>query len=463
MFSRLFRSRSEVPAAAEAAAPVAPAASGAAAPATPPVAPLPGEEQRHSFVRREPIVNRLQRVAAYEFNLEARLASRLGGRSAVVQRSLQEALFHELALASGESGVLGQRLAFVPVSPDALDSAALARLPRQNTVLMLALPPDVEAEALPPPATLVRLRQEGFLLGMYVPPDKAALAALRPHLDYVAVDVAAFDGERLRNLAYALKTVDGHTVHLIADNVQTADEFNLCFQRGFDYFQGRAVSLKEAWAPAKGAASRMRIIQLLNLVRNEAENKELAETLKQDPLLSFRILRYINSPGIGLTTPVSSIEHALVVLGLGRFYRWLSLLLFAPQGGGFGEWLVVEHALTRGRLMELLGAGRFPPAEHDALFLCGSFSLLDRLLQQPLAEVVGQLTLPPAVKQALLQRQGPYAQLLEVAEACESLESARIESAAQAAGLEAEATNRAMIMAMAWANEVGELGGSDAL
>jgi len=77
--------------------------------------------------------------------------------------------------------------------------------------------------------------------------------------------------------------------------------------------------------------------------------------------------------------------------------------------------------------------------------------------------VVGQLTLPPAVKQALLQRQGPYAQLLEVAEACESLESARIESAAQAAGLEAEATNRAMIMAMAWANEVGELGGSDAL
>ncbi|HET7775037.1 MAG TPA: regulator, partial [Azospira sp.] len=112
-----------------------------------------------------------------------------------------------------------------------------------------------------------------------------------------------------------------------------------------------------------------------------------------------------------------------------------------------------------GRLMELLGAGRFPGAEHDALFLCGSFSLLDRLLQLPLAEAVSQLTLPAAVKEALLTRQGPYVALLEVAEACESLDGARIETAAAQAGLEAEATNRAMLAAMAWAHEVGELGG----
>jgi len=405
------------------------------------------------------MVNRQQRVAGYEFGLEPRIAARLGGRAAVMQAALQDTLFQELAAAGGEGGVLGSRLAFVPVTPSTLESPFLARVPRNNTVLMLTLPEDAAVESLPAPALLVKLRQEGFQLGMYVPPDKAPLATLRPHLDYVAIDVGAFDGERLRNLAYALKTVDGHTLAIIADNVQTADEFNLCFQRGFDYFQGPAVSLKEAWVPAKGAASRMRVVQLLNLVRNEAENKELAATLKQDPMLSFRILRYINSPGIGLTSSVSSIEHAIVVLGMGRFYRWLSLLLFAPQGGGFGEWLLVEHALTRGRVMELLGSASFPPAEHDALFLCGAFSLLDRLMQQSLPEVVGQLTLPAPVKEALLEHKGPYAPLLEVAEACESLDTARIEAAAQRAGLDAERTNRAMLAAMAWAHEVGELGG----
>lgn len=413
----------------------------------------------HSFVRREPVVNRQQRVAGYEFSLESRLAARLAGRGGLSQRNLQDTLFQELANAAGEGGVLGQRQAFVPVTPEGLESAYLTRLPRQNTVLMLSLPADAGADSLPPPALLARLRQEGFSLGMYVPPDKTPLATLRPHLDYVAIDVAAFDGERLRNLAYALKTVDGHTVQIIADNVQTVDEFNLCFQRGFDFFQGPAVSLKEAWAPTKGAASRMRIVQLLNQLRNEAETRELAASLKQDPLLSFRILRYINSPGIGLTSPVTSIEHALVVLGQVRFYRWLSLLLFAPQGGGFGEWLIVELALTRGRLMELLGADRFPVAEHDALFLCGAFSLLDRLLQQPLTELVGQLTLPAAVKEALLTRQGPYGQLLDLAEACESLDAERIEAAAAKAGFESDVTNRALLASMAWAHEVGELGG----
>lgn len=428
----------------------------AAAPSTPEAEPVAAGP--HPFMRREPLLNRQQRVAGYEFSLQPRLASRLEQGQAL-RRTLYDTLFRELAAAAGEAGVLGQRLAFVPLAPDALNLPSLLALPRQNLVLMLELPAEGgEGMDIPPPAALAKLRQEGFRLGMYVPPDRGALAALRPHLDFVAIDVAAFDGERLRNMAYALKTVDSHHVEIIADNVQTVDEFNLCFQRGFDYFQGPAVSLREAWAPAKGAASRMRIVQLLNLLRNDAENRELAATLKQDPLLSFRILRYINSPGIGLTVPVASIEHALVVLGHERFYRWLSLLLFAPQGGGFGEWLLVEHALTRGRLMELLGGAQAGLAHHDALFLAGAFSLLDRLLQQPLAQVVGQLILPAPVREALLERSGPYAPLLAVAEACESLDSGRIEAAAEAAGLDPQATNRAMLAAMSWAHEVGEAG-----
>lgn len=458
MFSKLLNALSRTKAEPEAAPVSAPPAAAVAPSPVPPAAPEPGPRKGQAFVHREPLVNRKQRVVAYEFTPLPKGVARQEKRTALAQRSLQDTLFRALAAASGEGGVLGQRLAFVPVSPQGLDSPYLERLPRQNTVLMLSLPLNADADSLPAAATLVKLRQEGFQLGMYVPPDKAPLAALRPHLDFVAVDVAAFDGERLRNLPYALKTVDGHSLRVIADNIQTADELALCYQRGFDLFQGPAVSTKEAWAPAKGASSRMRVVQLLNLVRNEADNKELATTLKQDPVLSFRILRYINSPGIGLATPVTSIEHALVVLGYGRFYRWLSLLLFSPQGGNFGEWLLVELALTRGRLMELLGASRFPKAEHDALFLCGSFSLLDRLLQQPLAEAVGQLTLPAPVKQALLERQGPYASLLEVAEACESLDLERIEGAAARAGLEAEPTNRALLAAMAWAHEVSEVG-----
>ncbi len=433
------------------AAPAAPAAPVAAA--TPAAsAPARARPSRASaaFVRREAVISRNQRIAGFEFSL---------GQLAKEAPALpDDALLEELALAAGEDGALGARLAFIPVALPALSSPHLSRLPPENVVLMLGLPRNLLHLPDFVPAALARLRDQGFRLGMYVPPAREVMAACRPCLDFIAIDVTAFDGERLRNMAYGLKTVDDHPLEIIAWGLGTVEEFSLCFQRGFDYFQGPAVSLRESWKPGKGAASRMRVVQLLNQVRNNAEIMELAETLKQDPLLSFRILRYINSPGIGLSTPVASIKHALVVLGRDRFYRWLSLLLFTPQEDNFGEWLMVESALTRGRLMELLGQSRFPEEQRDHLFLAGSFSLLDKLLQLPMDKVVAQLTLPPTVAALLLRREGPLAPWLALVEACEGRDGEAMEQAARAVGCDPGKTNRALLAAMAWAHQGGDVG-----
>ncbi len=192
----------------------------------------------------------------------------------------------------------------------------------------------------------------------------------------------------------------------------------------------------------------------MNLVQSDAESAELSTALKQDPMLTFRILRYLNSPAIGLAREISSIDQALMVLGRQRLARWISVLLFSVKDPDFSDWLLVESALSRGRIMELLGVERFPAAESDHLFLTGVFSSLDRLLRMPLAEAVKQLHLPANIRHALLDRSGPYASLLAVAEACEAFDPTRIEAAAQAAGLEPDTVNHALLTATSWANEV---------
>ena len=136
--------------------------------------------------------------------------------------------------------------------------------------------------------------------------------------------------------------------------------------------------------------------------------------------------------------------------------RWLAVLLFSVREPQLNDWLLVENALTRGRLMEVLGAQLLPGQPHDPLFLTGIFSCLDRLLRRPLAEVLGTMPIADEIRLALLERQGPYAALLAVAEASESVDQAGMAGLARAAGVDPDRLNRALLAATAWASEVTE-------
>ena len=199
---------------------------------------------------------------------------------------------------------------------------------------------------------------------------------------------------------------------------------------------------------------KVQLLNLMRLVQSDAENDEIAAGLKQDPLLTFRILRYLNSPVLGLTHRIESVNQAITILGRQRLTRWLAVLLFSVREPDFSDWLLVESALTRGRLMEVLGAEVMPHAAHDALFLTGIFSCLDRLLRRPMAEALAMLPISTDVENALLNNGGPYASLLTLAKASETFDLERISIAAESANLEPDKVNHALLAATAWASEV---------
>lgn len=251
--------------------------------------------------------------------------------------------------------------------------------------------------------------------------------------------------------------VQGDPIQLFACNIDTLDEHQLCLQWHFDYCHGHFVdhAAIASSAPA-GDPHKTQLLNLLHLVQGDADTAELAKAMRLDPVLSFRILRYLNSPALALTRRIDSLEQAVTILGRQKLARWLAVLLFSVREPQLSDWLLIENALTRGRLMEVLGAQSLPGGHHDPLFLTGIFSCLDRLLRRPLADILQAMPVADAIRQALLEHQGPYASLLAVAEASEATDQNRMAEAARQAGVDAESVNRALLAATAWASEMTE-------
>lgn len=414
-----------------------------------------------SFVYREAVLNRNERIAGYEFSLHRRLHSRFTDQRTTVRRVYDDLLIRSLASFNVEH-LLGHRLAFVDVSPTSLDNPQLASLPMGNTVLMLDLPEEASRDPAALTAQLASVIARGFRIGCRIRPKSVAvLGEVAAACDFMQILATDFDGIEIADLVTRAKVLPRSApmpLQILASEINTFDDFQLCFRAGFDFFQGPFVTSREHWHPPKTELDRANVIHLLNELRGGAENSELAALMRQDPVLSYKMLRYINSPAMGLRQKITALDQALVVLGREKFYRWLSLLLFDVRGAGFSERALIEQALVRARLMERLGTeARTGGLNSDLLFLTGLFSLLDQMMGQPIEAVLSKVTVPEEVQSAVLFQSGPFAPFLLLSIACESGGLGDIASFAGTCGVDAEIVNRELLAALVWAQEVGEM------
>jgi EAL and modified HD-GYP domain-containing signal transduction protein len=204
---------------------------------------------------------------------------------------------------------------------------------------------------------------------------------------------------------------------------------------------------------AKLSPSHARIIDLLNLVRNNAEVGEIELALKKDVTLAFKLLRYINSAGFGMASEVTSFRHAVTIMGYDKLNRWLSLLLVNASQDHSAPALM-QTAVIRGRFMEQMGSYFLPKTHLDNIFIAGAFSILDILLGTRMEVIFEKLQLPGGITDALIDQKGEIAPLLELARAVETGTVAELQSQLAALGLTAAQCNSAQIEALVFADKL---------
>ena len=402
------------------------------------------------FIGRQPVLDRAQQIVGYDLVLRNRsVRTPLRVDDALLR--MQDEMLAKSILNLEIERLLGDKLAFFSFSHVMLNHPLLQKLPKNGAVL------GFQADAAHVAAMtdgLTALAQQGYVLALDDYAPQSGLEPLLPLVKYVRLDIAKFDAVQLSN---AIATVQQYaSPQFVARNVQSDEDFEVCAELAFEYFQGYYFAQMQPSQPSKLNNDRLRVMELLNLVTSHAEISALEAALKRDAALSYKLLRFINSPGCGMLTKIRSIAHALVMLGYDQLYRWLTLLLFTSGKLDVRSEALLKSALVRARMTELLGRKKqLPPQDQERLFITGIFSLLDVLLNTPMEKALESISLPDLVLNALVKREGIYAPYLKLAAACEGGDE---ESVAELAGelrLSVEDVNLAQVQAMIWAEDVG--------
>jgi EAL and modified HD-GYP domain-containing signal transduction protein len=306
---------------------------------------------------------------------------------------------------------------------------------------MAADPANVEA--------LVRLHGSGNTLLLKGRPNAELPREVLPCFKYSIIDLA--DERRIGDAVAPPPGVTRSIAH-VQSGVRTVTEMEAAFARGAHAVLGWPIDdAIHATAARTGKPTAQPdlqvVVELIHRVDNEEPLDRLENTLKRDPSLAFKLLRYINSPAFGLRVEVSSFRHAIMLLGYQRLKRWLALLL-ATASKDVNLRPVMFAAVRRGLLMEELVAGSGDEEMRNEVFICGVFSLLDRMFQESFAKLLASIPVPERVHQALVGNTGPYQPYLAMVRAAEGESVYEYREAAEQLLMSVAEINRAQLRAL---------------
>lgn len=410
------------------------------------------ERLKEFFLARQPILNRQQGLVAYELLFRdakrntAHVIDDLSATASVIAHA------SELGLAN----VIGNARGFVNVDTTVLMSDFVTFLPCDQVVLEILETVKATDEVVDRVQELVRL---GYTFALDdVVADSPELQKLLPHISIIKVDIAGMDNSDLSALSRQLKN---SRKILLAEKVETLEEFNFCLDLGFDYFQGYFFAKPLVMSGKKLSPSQLLILKILAQIVSDADSGDIESSIKHDAALGLMLLRLVNTPAIGVGHRVESLGQALLVLGRRQLQRWLQILLYAEPGKiGHAISPLLILATTRGKLLELLAQKLRPgmPKVADTAFTVGIMSLMDTLFGAPMEHILEQMTVVSEVGDALLHRSGLYGDLLKLAEYMERVEEAGIslQSLLEELKLSHQDLHDAQLMAFDWSNNIAQ-------
>ena len=354
------------------------------------------------YLARQPIYHRNQTVIGYEllYRSSSVNSANVNDDNQATLETLLNSFMH-----IGLENIVGSSLAFLNLPVDFVTNQTLTPMFKGQCVLEIL-------ESVTPTTQVISglkfLKQQGYQIALddfeYSPKHRAFLELA----DYVKLDVNNKSEGDIRNQLTQLKP---YKVKVVAEKVETPDMHKLCMQLGFDYFQGyfycHPLMINQKYMPA----NKIVVLDLLaKLQNNNIDLAEIEAVLSQDITLAYKLLRYINSATFSRHKEISSIQDAVVMLGINNVRNWLSLILMSKILSDKPAELIVT-ALARGKMCELLAAKQNPGIASQ-MFITGLFTVIDALMDKPMAELLDTIVLSIPIRLALLDKSGPHGAIL---------------------------------------------------
>ena len=394
------------------------------------------------FIARQPILSCRRDVFAYELLFRSGIENSFSG----ADLEHASASMFVTSFMIGLQKLTGGQRAFVNCPRDFLLRDYISLFPRELVVVELLenIAPDAEVVA-----ACRRLKEGGYLLALDDFVDTLDWAPLIEIADFIKVDFRLTNQDEQRALAARYR---GKSIRMLAEKVETPEEFAEALGMGYSLFQGYFFCRPEMLQRRAIPASKLAYLDVLRAATAaELDIAALALKIKQEPSLTYKLLRYLNSAGFGLRAEIYSIPHALSLLGERELRKWIAVVAVGVMADGKPDELMTVP-LVRGRFCELLAPAVGMAAHANDLFLLGLLSVMDAILDQPLAAILSELSVRDDIKAALLARSGLYSDMLELAIAHERADWAAVSGLAARLGVKEDQIPGIYLSAVDWAS-----------
>lgn len=369
------------------------------------------------YVGRQPIYNRGLGVYGYELLFRTGQVNAASAGYVSSDGATSTTLINTF-LEIGLERLVGKRYAFINLSEQFLLEEDSLPISPQQVILEVLEDVPVNMHLL---KAVKRLSEQGFIIALddyiYNPAHRPLVAMA----DIIKIDIKQLSEKELID---HVRTLKKFSAKLLAEKIETIEEYEFCLKLGFDYFQGYFLSRPRIIKSQSLPTNKVAVLNVLSVLQNpDADTEDLEEAISFDVSMSYKILKLINSSFFGFSREIESIRQAIVLLGRKQLSSWASMIALSQLDDRPSE--MVRLAMIRAKMCEVL-AEKAGLNATETFFTAGLFSALDILMEREISDVIKPLPLSEDIVVALLKRKGRIGEAIQCAIAYETGDLPRV-------------------------------------
>ncbi|AIF49621.1 EAL and HDOD domain-containing protein [Pelosinus sp. UFO1] len=403
------------------------------------------------FVARQPIFTKSQKIFGYELLFRNSLDNAYNCKDG--DQATSDVICNSF-FAIGMDNLTGGKRAFINFTENLLIKEIPMLLPKELVVVEIL-------ENVEPTIELIeackKLKEAGYLLALDDFVFQPKFVPLLNLADIIKIDFLSTTGHDRKRV---IQDVGDRSIKFLAEKVETRADFEQALKLGYAYFQGyffsKPIVLKGKDIPTN-KVNQLRVIRVLReLEKENFKFGAIEQFIMYDVTLSYQLLRFINSVAFSLANEISSVKHALVLLGKNEIFKWVSLIVMRTVGDNKTDGILVT-SLTRAKFCELIAEKAGLKEREPELFMMGMFSLIDVFIRRPLKAILAELPISEDVKGALLGETNKLSQVYRLTLSYERAEWTDFTMYAANLGIKEEDIPDYYKKAVAWADEICRL------